>query len=124
MLKNNWIRIFGIFVLFVVIALGNIGGGQANAQAGHTFTFKNNTSEAIWVGGFSNPPANNNCPMGGGSPQSLPAPNWNTNDPWRIDQGDTEMLTVPFCWTSGLFWARTGCTITPTPPRHPRPHHP
>lgn len=28
MLKNNWIRIFGIFVLFVVIALGNITKGQ------------------------------------------------------------------------------------------------
>lgn len=58
------------------------------------------------------------CTQGGDTACKNPNPNWKGPPPWgndgsatwEIPKGETRSLTVPFCYDSATFAARTGCT--------------
>ena len=96
------------------------------AQTGHTITFVNNCStDSIWIAAYngfggtqpllcassSTGPTTGDCAPSklGGVP-----PPWGIDGSptWEIPSGGTRSLTVPFCYTTVDFAARTGCTQT------------
>jgi len=98
------------FALILLISFGSMAGCNGEdgenllGADGHPITFVNKCKESIWIGGFSGSGVANAVP--------LPEPNWGPNGTpsWEIPAGKTRSLTVPFCWTAGQFFARTGCT--------------
>ena len=126
MFKNNWIKVLGIFVLFVFVALGTIGGCHDNNGGGdgdldgepplngqsHTINVINSCSQTIWVGIFAN----------AGEVESITIGDQNitTLGGFELDSGQTALVNAPLNWTSARIWARTGCTfdssgVCPTP---------
>lgn len=127
MFKNNWIKVLGIFVLFVFVALGTIGGCHDNNGGGdgdldgeppgdgqsHTINVTNSCTQTIWVGIFANSGSVTSITIGGR--------NITTVGGFELDSGETAVVAAPLTWTSARIWARTGCTfnssgtICPTP---------
>ena len=129
MLKNDSIKVFAVFVLFVVISLGNIGGCHDNNGDGdgdgvgeppgdgqsHTINIINNCSNAIWVGIFAQQGVVGSITIDGHKVETLGGFELGTTG-----NNNTAVVTVPLNWTSARIWARTGCTfdtsgICPTP---------
>ena len=93
MLKNYWIKVLAVFVLFFVIALGNIARGQTPTPTpppGHTITINNNCSQTIWVGIQPQVLAV--------TIQATPQPTPPTG--FELDSGDNAVAIAPLAWPS------------------------
>jgi hypothetical protein len=85
-----------------------------------TFTFVNQCSYDVWVGGEGNPiapatPCSAGCPSGSvcntaNQLCTYDVPNAST---WQLAQGQSTAVTLPPSW-GGRFWPRTHCTATGT----------
>lgn len=96
------------------------------SSSDHTITFINNCStESIWIAAYNGfggtqpllcAPSSSGPTTGDCAPNKqggVPPPWGNNGSPtWEIPRGKTRSLTVPFCYTSVDFAARTGCTQT------------
>jgi hypothetical protein len=104
----------------------------------HKLTFTNKCgTESIWIAAYNGfggtqpllcaagnggTPTTGNCgcTQGDATACQNPNPNWTGPPPWgsdgsptwEIPANDSRSLTVPFCYTSANFAARTGCTPT------------
>jgi len=124
---NNFLllRLLIFFLIFFSTVLISFNANAQQSGKSHTLTFKNNCStESIWIAaynGFSGDEPllceishtgtikTGTCSrnLAGGVP-----PPWKSDGgaTWEIPSNESRSLTVPFCYTSAVFGARTGCT--------------
>jgi hypothetical protein len=67
----------------------------------HKITFTNNNGAEIWVGAYSPYASQGDYkPVGAWDPM------------WKLMDGESKAVTVPFSWRSGRFWARRECAYS------------
>jgi Thaumatin family len=100
---NNIARLSSLLFLSSLIALMILSGGaEVRAQSTHTITINNNCSETIWIGANA-AQAIQSVTINGQAITTLGG--------WEMTNGQTATVQVPLTWTSGRFWARTGCNF-------------
>lgn len=74
---------------------------KAQAQSTHTITINNNCSDTIWVGAVPNVQS-----------VTMNSMSVTTLGGWEMATNTTATVQVPLNWSSGRFWARTGCSFS------------
>jgi len=90
----------------LLLSLSVVAATASNGTADVVFTFKNRCSQNLWMGaqGMSNV-----RPSFQFNGLNFFAPN---NGGWELPAGSQNSVSVPYDFSAGRFWARTGCSGT------------
>jgi len=83
-----------LMVLIGFLSFTSLSGAQTCSTGQRTYNFTNNCGYEVWV-------------AAGATGSVVPVPSWK----WALPVGQTKSVCLPEGWTSGRFWARTGCAF-------------
>merc|ERR1712002_1372626 len=99
------IPMMSVVALFL-LGVGVVSGSLSNGTADVVFTFKNRCSQNLWMGAQG---MSNSRPSFQFNGLNFFAPN---NGGWELPAGSQNSVSVPYDFSAGRFWARTGCSGT------------
>jgi hypothetical protein len=102
MKRSSYVSITVAVIFFSLFFLTPGARADTCTSGQRTINFTNNCAYPVWVGATQT-----------GSTVAMPS--WK----WKVTAGGTESLCLPNVWSSGNFWARTGCQFDSTTLNYP-----